>query len=205
MKLALLLVLVAPLSGIAQSPATVAAHRAALADAPTDSGLRDGLASARAEVAYPPGLTPPRLGGVRHAVAPLDLLVLSIASAVTVTVGAVAHKLGRRRRGAAAVALGVVGWSLTLGLSVETERERRFDEARPAVVVAEPAMLRGGNGPNFPSRWPVPLPPGVEGVTLHRRGGWVQLRLDDGTPDGLIGWLPEACVLSAVGPTRIRP
>ena len=47
MKLALLLVLVAPLSGIAQSPATVAAHRAALADAPTDSGLRDGLASAR--------------------------------------------------------------------------------------------------------------------------------------------------------------
>ena len=89
--------------------------------------------------------------------------------------------------------------------AVAIEIERRDAEARPPVVVTIEATLRAGNGPNFPPRWPTRLPSGVEGVEWHRRGGWVQIWLNDGTPGGLVGWLPEACVTRIAGATRIRP
>ena len=184
-------------------PGTIAAYRGAYHDSPTDSDLRDGLAALRAEVAYPPGLSPPPLAGVRHAVSQLDLVLLSVASGLLVTAGGVLHKLGTVRRAWGMSVLGLAGWAVTLALAVAIEVERRGEVAKPALVVTAVATLRGGNGPNFPPRWPTPLPPGVEGVELHRRGGWVKVSLHDGTPGGLVGWLPEECVIAATGPTRI--
>ncbi len=143
---------------------------------------------------YPAGLSPPPLDGVRHAVSQLDLLLLSVAAALAFTAGGVWHKLGTRRRGAALAASGVAGWAVTLSLAVAIEVERRDAEARPPIVVTVEATLRAGNGPNYPPRWPTALPPGVECVEWHRRGGWVQVCLHDGTTGGLVGWLPEACV-----------
>ena len=205
MRLAVLLLVAWPVSALAQSPARIAAYRAALSEAPADATLHAGLADARGEVAYPTGLAPPSLGGVRHAVSPLDLLALSVASALAATAGAVGRKLGRRRGGWAAVAVGLVGWAATLALAVIVEVERRDERSRPPVVVATPATLRGGNGPNFPPRWPTALPPGVEGVALHRRGGWVQVVLNDGSPGGLVGWLPEGAVIGVADATRMTP
>ena len=186
-------------------PAAVAAYRRAYADCPTDSTLRDGLAAVRNEVAYPPGLTAPPLTGVRHAVSQLDLVLLSVASGLLVTAGGVWPKRGTARRGGGVAALGLAGWAITLALAFAIEIERRGEAARPALVVTAEAALRGGNGPNFPPRWPVPLPPGVEAVERHRRGGWVQVSLHDGTAGGLVGWLPEDCVTAAARPTRIAP
>jgi len=204
-RLAVLLLVAWPVSALAQSPARIAAYRAALSEAPADAALHAGLADARGEVACPPGLAPPSLGGVRHAVSPLDLLALSVASALAATAGAVGRKLGRSRSGGAAVVAGLVGWAATLALAVIVEVERRDERSRPPVVVATPATLRGGNGPNFPPRWPTPLPPGVEGVALYRRGGWVQVVLNDGSPGGLVGWLPEGAVIGVADATRMTP
>ena len=155
--------------------------------------------------AYPPDLSPPPLDGVRDAVSPLDLLLVSVASALAVIAGGVWHILGSRRRGRAVAACGVAGWVVTLSLAVAIEVERREATARPRLVVTVEATLRAGNGPSFPPRWPTTLPPGVECVEWHRRGGWVQVWVNDGTPGGLVGWLPEACVLGTEPATRIRP
>ena len=143
---------------------------------------------------YPPGLSPPPLDGVRDAVTQLDLLMLSVAASLAVVAGGVWHKLGSRRRGAALAACGVVGWVVTLALAVAIEIERRDAVSRPALVVTVEATLRAGNGPNFPPRWPATLPPGFVCVEWHRRGGWFQVWVNDGTQGGLVGWLPEACV-----------
>lgn len=144
--------------------------------------------------AYPPGLSPPPLDGVGDAVSPLDLLLLSASAALAVVAGGVWHKLGSRRRGVALALCGLAGWAVTSALAVAIEIERREGLARPPLVVVIEATLRAGNGPNFPPRLPVALPPGVGCVEWHRRGGWVQVRVNDGTPGGLVGWLPEACV-----------
>lgn len=186
-------------------PGTVAAFRAGRERAPTNDAMRRGLADARTAVAYPPGLAPPPLDGFRHTVSPLDLLVLSAASGLAVLTGGVAHKLGSTRSGWCLGSVGGVGWGVVLLLAVAIEVERRDAETRPALVVAEEATLRAGNGPNFPARSAGTLPPGVECALLHRRGGWVQVALHDGTPDGLVGWLPEGCVIVATAATRISP
>ena len=216
MKRALtLLVLVAlPLFASAQDadsyrngdvPGTVAAFRAGRERAPTSDAMRRGLADARTAVAYPAGLAPPPLDGYRHTVSPLDLIVLSAASGLAVLTGGVAHKLGSARRGWCIGSIGVVGWGFVLMLAVAIEVERRDAGTRPALVVAEEATLRAGNGPNFPARSAGALVPGVECVLRSRRGGWVQVSLHDGTPDGLVGWLPEGCVIVATAATRISP
>ena len=214
MKLArTLLVLVGlPLSASAQDaesyrigdvPGTVAAFRAGRDRAPTNDAMRRGLADARTTVAYPPGLAPPPLDGFRHTVPPLDLLLLSAASGLAVLAGGVAHKLGSVRSGWCFGSIGVVGWGFVLMLAVAIEVERRDAETRPALVVAEEATLRAGNGPNYPARSADTLVPGVECVLRSRRGGWVQVELHDGTPGGLVGWLPEGCVIVATAATRI--
>ena len=154
---------------------------------------------------YPPGLSPPPLDGVGDAVTQLDLLMLSVASALAVVVGGVWRALGSRRRAWAVAACGVAGWAVTLAFAVAIEVERRGAARRPRLVVTAEAALRAGNGPNFPPRWPTALPPGVECVEWHRRGGWVQVWLNDGTTAGLVGWLPEACVAGDARATRIRP
>ena len=186
-------------------PGTVAAFRAGRDRAPTNDAMRRGLADARAAVAYPPGLAPPPFDGLRHTVSALDLVFLSVASGLAVFAGGVLPKLGFARRGYALVVTGLVGWAGVVLLAVAIEVERRDAEAKPALVVAEETTMRAGNGPNFPARLAGTLPPGVECVLLHRRGGWVQVGLHDGTPGGLVAWLPDGCVIVATAGTRISP
>lgn len=216
MKLALTLLVLAAVSPFASAqdaesyragdvPGTVAAFRAGRDRAPTNDAMRRGLAAARVAVAYPPGLEPPPLHEFRHTVSALDLLWLSAASALAVFAGGVLPKLGFVRRGYALAVTGLVGWAVVVLLAVAIEVERRDAEAKPALVVVEETALRAGNGPNYPARSAGTLPPGVECVLLHRRGGWVQVALQDGTPDGLVGWLPEGCVIVATAGTRISP
>ncbi len=216
MKLALTLLALAAVTEIAPAqdaesyrlgdvPGTVAAFRAGRDRAPTNDAMRRGLADARAAVAYPVGLAPAPLDGFRQTVSALDLLCLSAAAGLAVFAGGVHLNLGIARRGYALAVAGLVGWGGVALLAVAVEVERRADDAKPALVVAEQVTLRAGNGPNFPPRLAGPLPPGVECVLLHRRGGWVQVALYDGTPGGLVGWLPEGSVIVATAGTRISP
>jgi hypothetical protein len=69
--------------------------------------------------------------------------------------------------------------------------QRRSCDAIPFAVVAQPTILRSGDGPSFMPRRDVPLPAGVEGRVVKNSGSWLQIELADGT----VGWFPTSSVL----------
>lgn len=180
-------------------PRAIRAFHDGLALAPYDADLLGGLAAARATVAYPVAAAPAErtrpdpVAGLRNRVAPWDLFRFAAGCGVLVVVG-----LGKRLTthpgwAGPVAAVGGVGWLAVAAAGWQMHRERAADAAAPvAVVAADGATLRTGNGDAFPPRTEARLPRGAEIRLLARRGGWAQVEL----PGGAVGWLPEGAVLS---------
>jgi hypothetical protein len=179
-------------------PDALLAYRRGLRSAPHDADLRDDLAYARGQVQY--------LGPERHGrptaepwpwwmprVAPGLLLIAAL------TLYALAWFCGTRgvtggrpwllSWAAGLLAVAVVVGGLWTFLAWQASRGDRY----PVVVVAEEGVpLRRGNGPTYPAHPQAPqLHLGMEASLLHRRGGWLQVRL----PGGEVGWLPAGAAL----------
>jgi hypothetical protein len=92
---------------------------------------------------------------------------------------------GRRRRGAAALALVPAAAWLALTISVLVEDRRGSD-----AVVMEGAVLRAADGAGAPAALSTPIPPGAEVTVLERRDTWLRVELGGGTT----GWLPSGTV-----------
>src|SRR5207247_8360883 len=73
------------------------------------------------------------------------------------------------------------------------EARAEYDRLYPLVIVVdEGTPLHRGNGPNYAVDPDVPnLPAGLEARLLHRRGGWLQIRL----AGGAAGWVDGARAL----------
>jgi tetratricopeptide (TPR) repeat protein len=170
-------------------------YRRGLALAPHDRSLRQGLAFAREQVAYPltgdlEKAARPRDGDSlpdRLGVSPIRL------AAIAVALWAVAWFLLARawmtRRGGLWVGGGMaLIAAMALGIwLVRDDREQRRLYSQPAAVVIASAELRLGNSDEYPRRIDGHLPVGVEVRVLGERGGWLHVELADGTA----GWLPR--------------
>jgi hypothetical protein len=179
-------------------PRAVLAYRRGLRHAPTDAGLQEGLALARAEVARkaegglgrpPVEDRPPWLPRVGFSTATLAGCAAVYALGwVMLARSRMMRRAGLLAAGVGALVLSGVGAGL-LGLATLYERR---EQARPLVVVARDELpLRLGNGEAYPSRFAAKLPRGAEAHLLFRRGDWVQIELAGGE----VGWVPLAAVL----------
>lgn len=173
-------------------PEAVQLFHRGLALAPTDSRLQRGLSVCREAVSYPAAAPPEPLAEWRHRVAPLDLLALSLLASLLALGGVFRHTVRPGWPGRALIGLGLLVWAAVGVLFVTIHQEQRHSALHPVRVLQSPATLRTGNGASYPARLDRPLPPGFEVRVLHRRGGWVQVRLSPGT----VGWLPEADLLA---------
>lgn len=178
-------------------PEAVRAFRDGLALAPWDAALQAGLNHCRTKVAYPPAakpeerLQPDSLTAIRHRVSPDDLAVASFGFSLCLVV-CLGARLTVQPGWASPLALvGGAGLLLVIALGVKLELDAAAERTHPVLVVASDATLRTGNAASFDPRLAFPVPRGAEVRELHRRGGWVQVRL----PGGAVGWLPEESVL----------
>ncbi len=178
----------------------VAALRTGLNARPGDDELRAALDVARARVEYPPGVRPPPLNGIRDRVSPTTLFLLSLSAGLLLVAGAVARATGRPLLHLTLTTMACLIWAVLLIVVWLRQVER----ASP-VIVSKSAILCTGDGDAFPPRLDLPLPPGVECVMLHSRGGWVQVGLAGPTADGVVGWLPEASVIDTASALRMPP
>ncbi len=111
-------------------------------------------------------------------------------AAVLVMVGTLLLALGirLRHRGAywlaAATLTAWAAFSISLGVSALQR------QSRDAVVVAEETWARAADSANAPTRFPEPLPGGVEVELIETRGKWARVRLHNGGD----AWLPRAAV-----------
>jgi hypothetical protein len=179
---------------------TVVALRAGLHARPGDDGLRAAIDIARSRVDYPPGIGPPPLDGVSDSVSPMALFLLSLVAGLLLVAGAVARSTGRPLFHLTLTSAACFVWAVLFVVFW-----LRQDESPPTVIVSKPSVLRTGDGDAFPPRLDLPLPPGVECVRLHRRGGWVQVGLAGLAADGVVGWLPEASVIDTASALRMPP
>ena len=177
-------------------PVAIWAYHAGLKLDPDDGALRDHLAFVRGKVSYPasglgrpePDYWPMWL----HRPSIRELFGISVISYVIAWVAATCTFFRRTARlfALTLVALAVASAS-GVGLWYELQ-QAEFDRATPLVIVAENTPLYRGNGPSYPPHAELPfLPRGMEVRQLHRRGGWLQVRLSSGE----IGWLPLERVL----------
>ena len=167
-------------------PDAIRAFHDGLALAPTDVKLQQSLVACRMVVAYPPGLQPEPLTGWRHRVSPFDLLMASLLSVISVTVG-LARRLTVRDGWAIPVAvMGLVGWIAIGTLSMVIHQENQREHEQPVVILAKETVLRTGNGATFLPRLDTPLPRGAEVRKRLERGGWVQVEL----VGDIVGWVP---------------
>lgn len=181
-------------------PQAIRAFHDGLALAPYDAELQHSLAAARGTIDYPRPAAPAERvrpdppGEWRNRVAPWDLYRVAAVCGVLVVVG-LGKRLTTRPDWAVPVAVaGGLGFLVVAGCGWQMHRERLADEAKPvAVVAADGATLRTGNGDAFPPRVVEKLPRGAEVRVIGRRGGWAQVEL----PGGAVGWLSEASLLAA--------
>jgi hypothetical protein len=171
-------------------------YRRGLRVAPHDRDLRQGLAFAREQVAYPLTGDLVDVARPRDVTSPLDRLPVTIPRLGWLAIGlsavgwiALARAWMTGRGGLALfsgtlilAAIGLGGW-----LWWETDRARSRWGAPAAVVVAPGAELRTGNSDEYPRRLDGRLPPGVELRVLGERGGWLHVELAGGTA----GWIPR--------------
>jgi hypothetical protein len=179
-------------------PQAIIAYRRGLALAPNDWTMRQNLAHARAQVAYPKGdlghppadtLPPwlPRLGSG-------PCLAASLLAYLAGCIALTRWYMLRNRRlfvlGVLLVAIGLLGSGLG-GVLAWGERE---EQRRPLVVVAQDnVLLRTGNGLSYPARYDTPLNRGVEARLLLRRDDWLKVELGGGETGWLLrSWVSEA-------------
>jgi hypothetical protein len=179
-------------------PQAILAFHDGLALAPYDAELQQSLTAARNMISYPSATDPrerirpdpPR--NLRNRVAPWDLYRLASVSVMLLVVGLAKRFTTRPHWAVPVAALGGTGWLLVAGVGMAMHQERVADEAKPlAVVVADRAILRMGNGESYPPRIEARLPRGAELRVVGRRGGWRQVEL----PGGGVGWLPDTAVI----------
>lgn len=177
-------------------PLAILAFREGLRQAPNDADLRAGLAYARRQVAAPvvPGFGRPPPDHRPPWLPRWPWLWLALAwssSALGWLLLAVGGARQRPNLQAAGGLLLVLAAAPFAGLVLEAWSEA--EEARaPLVVVAEDgAVLRRGNGRNYPPACDPPLHRGVEARKLFHRGDWLQIELASGE----IGWVPRSAVL----------
>ncbi|HEV3436153.1 MAG TPA: hypothetical protein VG122_02265 [Gemmata sp.] len=89
------------------------------------------------------------------------------------------------------------------GVWLQDYRQRQREAADPLLIVADDVFLSKGNwnSETYMPRLEPKLPRGVEVRALSHRGGWVQVQL----ASGIIGWLPESAVKSALTPQPPLP
>jgi hypothetical protein len=179
-------------------PEAVLAYRRGLRLASHDQELRDSLEYARDQVHYPgperrgrPGADdwPAWLPRLPESVFLWLGLALYGLACVWVT-----HWLWTARRDSLTPAVVLLGLAIGAGgwwVHLKWQDWREAQE--PLVVVAADGVeFRQGNGPSYPTHKEMPLlNRGMEANLLHRRGGWLQVRL----PGGEVGWLPARAAL----------
>ncbi len=179
-------------------PEAILAYRRGLRCAPHDAELRANLEYARDQVLYvgPEGRGRPLADDWPSWMPPLDrglFLMAAFLLYALACVSAVRGLLAGRDTGlgqaAVLLALAVAAGGLWTYLTWRVSR----DAGQPVMVVsAEEVPLWRGNGPTHEMHKTMPhLHRGMEGRLLHRRGGWLQVRL----PGGEIGWLPQTAAL----------
>jgi hypothetical protein len=178
-------------------PGAIVALNEGLAVARWSRPLQVALEDARAAVAYPvnsdlaASCRPPAVGGLGARFSPADVWV-AVGVLWLVACGALARFAMTRAPGwlgfglMCAACLALLG-----GLWLKDRRDQRRANEYPLVVVARETTLRKGNAEAFPARIGTRLPRGVEARKLAERGGWLQVRLADGT----VGWIPETSVV----------
>jgi len=175
-------------------PRAVLAYRQGLRLSPGDRSLRDALAYAREQAAYPadsPLGRPPAspLPPWLPRVAPAWYLLLALLPYAAGCAALTRWWMVRRGRllGLAATAFAVAALP-TAGFALE-EWLARQQGRHPIVVIADDGvLLREGNGLAYPKRYETPLNRGVEAWLLAARGDWLQIELAGGE----VGWVPRA-------------
>jgi hypothetical protein len=178
-------------------PGAIVALNEGLAVARWSRPLQVALEDARAAVAYPVNsdlaaqCRPPAVGGLGSRFSPADVWV-AVGVLWLLACGAVARFAMTRAPGwlgfgvPCAACLALLG-----GLWLKDQRDQRRANEHPLAVVARETTLRKGNAEAYPARIGTRLPRGVEMRKLAERGGWLQVRLADGT----VGWIPETSVV----------
>jgi hypothetical protein len=175
-------------------PRAILAFRQGLALAPENKELMAGLARARRQVAYPedgsikpPALYAPLLGLGKGFIADATLWVFCL-GALAATAW---YITGRYELGIVALVL-LASWLLLAHELFDAERVAYLDGAQPlAMVTSDGAILRRGNGEDYPPATHRSLRLGMECRLLFRRGDWVQIEFEP----KLVGWLPASQVL----------
>jgi hypothetical protein len=178
-------------------PRAIWAYHRGLALDPNHAVLRDHLAFARERVNYPPGDRGRPAPDRWPAWLPRPTLtVLLLASGIAYSLawlgGAWWYVTRTTPALLATAALALVAVTAGAWYTLDV-RDAERDRAEPLVVVARDGTpLQRGNGANYPRHPDAPtLPAGLEARLLHRRGGWLQIRLATGE----IGWVPADSVL----------
>src|SRR5262249_11864998 len=85
-----------------------------------------------------------------------------------------------------AVALALITVGSGIGLWDE-QSQADLERQTPVVVLLDNTDFYRGNAASYPKHADVPfLPRGLEARQVHRRGGWLQIRLTTGE----VGWVP---------------
>jgi tetratricopeptide (TPR) repeat protein len=177
-------------------PQAILAYRRGLTLAPNDWVMREHLAHARAQVAYPQGdlghppadSLPPWLPRLGSGPCLAGGLLAYLGGCVALT----RWFMTRHRRlfvlGVILLAAGVLG----VGLGGWLAWGEREESRHPLVVVAQDnVLLRSGNGLSYPARYDAALNRGVEARLVLRRDDWLKVEFGGGET----GWLPRSAVL----------
>jgi hypothetical protein len=177
-------------------PEAVWAYHVGLKLDPNDAGLRDHLAFARGKVLYPAsGQGRPDADAWPawlHRPTVYELFCIGNFSYLLAWVAGTSALLARSSRLVLAAGVWLLIAALcggALGLQLE---QADADRQTPLIVLANNAEFYRGNGASYPQHPAMPvLPRGLEARQVHRRGGWVQIRLTTGE----VGWVPLDRVL----------
>jgi hypothetical protein len=178
-------------------PRAILSYRRALRFAGSDRQIQEGLAFARAQVAYPAGGAFGRPPAEQR-----PPWLPRVASAWYLCLGLIIYYIGwfalaywwsgkPGRWLLWSVLSFLLTFLLVAGLVAEEWRDADL-VARPVVVINDDGvLLRGGNGLSYPPRSETPLNRGVEARLLFVRGDWLQIELAGGE----IGWVPREYAL----------
>ncbi len=181
-------------------PATIVALNEGLAATPWSRPLQLALQDARSAVAYPitgdlaAHCRPPTVTGISTRMSLAEAWIVAGLLWLLLCGGVARFAMTRRPTWLLSVVACAVGLAILGGFWRQDSRERHLANEHPLVVLAEDVVLRKGNADAYPARLDAKLPRGVEARKLTERGGWIQIRL----AGGVVGWVPEAVVLSVV-------
>ncbi len=178
-------------------PRAILSYHRGLRLSPNDLALRESLAAARGQVAYPASGDlgrprnddrPPWLPHFRSA----WLMFAAVACYILGCLSLTRWRMVRRGRLLSGGVIALLLAGLLAGWLMVRAEERKDGQAHPLVVIArDGVLLRRGNGVVFPPRYDTPINRGVEGRLLFERGGWMQIELSGGE----IGWVRSEAVL----------